>query len=319
MIYFFIFIIPFMAVYLSTPNVRYVALRLSIIDRRNHRKIHKKLISKLGGLAIYFGLLGALIIIILFDMPFFKEHILEMGGLMICSTLILMLGIYDDFNGSNALTKFLIQATLAFLLVKTGFVLERIFIPGLLDLHLGRLSVPVTVLWIVGITNAINLIDGLDGLAAGLVAIISLFFCIHSFLLGDKFVIFIALALAGANLSFLKYNFYPAKIFMGDTGSLFLGFIIAALAVYSPRSEGFSNPFFIPACIVLILPIADTFAAIVRRRLRGRDIFKGDSSHIHHYYIKLGFGHAETVKRFYVMTILLGLASLSVVYAYLNF
>jgi len=318
MIYFFIFIIAFMTVYLSTPNVRYIALRLAIIDRRNHRKIHKKLITKLGGLAIYFGFFSALIIVALFDISFFKAHMFQIAGLMICSNLILMLGVYDDFQGSNALTKFLIQATLAFLLVKTGFQLEKIVIPGITEFYLGKLSVPVTVLWLVGITNAINLIDGLDGLAAGIVAIISLFFSIYAFLLGDKFVLFMSLALMGATLCFLKYNFYPAKIFMGDTGSLFLGFIVGGLAIYNPHLENLDNPFFIPACIILFLPIMDTLTAIARRMLRKKHIFKGDSDHFHHYYIKIGFSHVQAVKRFYLMTILLGIASLSVIYAYLN-
>ena len=182
MIYFFIFAISFIIVFLITPTIRYIGLKFYAIDKRNHRKIHKKIVTKLGGLAIYFGFLGGLLIAPVFDIVFFKVHIFKIMGLIICSTLMLILGMYDDFHGSKALQKLVIQILISLLLIKIGFSLQRIIIPGLIDINLGILSVPLTILWLIGITNAINLIDGLDGLAAGIVAIAALFFCLYGLL-----------------------------------------------------------------------------------------------------------------------------------------
>lgn len=317
MIYFFIFAVSFIIVFLITPTIRYAGLRFSAIDKKNYRKLHKKVVTRLGGLAIYLGFLGGLIIIAIFDISFLKLHISQMGGLIICSTLMLMLGMYDDFQGSGALQKLIIQIMIAFLLVKIGFRLERIFIPNLIDINLGILSIPFTILWLVGITNAINLIDGLDGLAAGIVVIVSLFLCLYGILLKENFIIFISLALLGANLAFLKYNFYPAKIFMGDTGSLFLGFLIGGLAIYRSNPENLNNLFFLPVAFALLLPIMDTVIAIVRRIFKKQHIFRSDFCHIHHYFIKLGFNQVQAVKRFYLMTFCLGAASLAIIYIYL--
>ncbi len=319
MIYFFIFTISFIIVFLITPNIRYAALKFYVIDKKNHRKIHNKVITKLGGLAIYFGFLGGLIIVAIFDIRFFQVHSLQIFGLFICSALMLMLGIYDDFNDSRAIVKFLIQVIIALVLIKTGFKLERIFIPNLIDIHLEILSIPLTILWLVGITNAINLIDGLDGLAAGIVTIVSMFLCLYGIFLKENFVVFTSLALMGANLAFLKYNFYPAKIFMGNTGSLFLGLVIGSLGCYRASPKSLANFLFIPTAFILLLPIIDTFFAIIRRVLKKQRIFSADFSHIHHYYIKLGFDQIQTVKRFYLMTFSLGIASLSIIYTYLRF
>ena len=310
MIYFFVLAVSFIIVYLITPNIRYLGLKFSVVDGKNHRKIHKKVITKLGGLAIYFGFLGGMIIVAVFNPVFFRVHILQIMGLIICASLILILGIYDDFQGSNAITKLFIQITVALVLIKIGFKLEKIYIPGLIDLNLGILSVPLTMLWLIGITNAINLIDGLDGLASGIIVIVSAFLCLYGFLFKQFFIVYTSLALIGANLAFLKYNFFPAKIFMGDTGSLFLGFIIGSLAIYRPGTEDLNNLLFLPSVIILILPIIDTFMAVIRRLARKQKIFTGDFSHLHHYYIKLGFSQIQTVTRFYLITIFLGCVSL---------
>jgi len=319
MIYFFIFAISFIIVFLITPNIRYVGLKFYAIDKKNHRKIHTKVITKLGGLAIYFGFLGGLLIAAIFAPDFLKVDISQIMGFIICSTLMLILGVYDDFQSSGAFTKLLIQTIIALLLIKIGFKLERIFIPGLIDINLGILSIPLTILWLVGITNAINLIDGLDGLAAGIVSIVSLFFCLYGFFLKENFVIFASLALMGANLAFLRYNFYPAKIFMGDTGSLFLGFAIASLGTYRPNSVNTNNVFFVPVAFILLLPIMDISFAVIRRILKKQHLLRGDFSHIHHFYIRLGFNQIQTVTRFYIMTFCLGIASLSIIYTYIAF
>lgn len=307
--YLLIIAVSFIVVFLATPNIRYAALNLYAIDKTNHRKIHKKLVTKLGGLAIYLGFLAGIFTVIIFDPNFFRVNFSPLASLLIGSTLILLLGIYDDFQGSSAILKFSIQIVISLLVIKAGFILNGISIPGIIDVKFGIFSVPLTTLWLVGITNAVNLIDGLDGLAAGVAGIVLSFIFISSLILKDSFVGYASLALAGASFAFLKYNFYPAKIFMGDTGSLFLGLTAACLGLYRPALSQ-NNSYFIPAVIVLFLPILDTTLAIIRRIRRRQNIFSGDSSHIHHFLIKSGFSQTQTVKVFYLITFVLGIVSL---------
>lgn len=301
-----------------TPNIRYIALKFYVIDKINHRKIHKKIVTKLGGFAIYFGFLVSLVTIVLFDLNFFRINFYPLIALVISTTFMLMLGIYDDFHGSGALQKLIIQSVVAVLAIKSGFILQVITIPGIIEFKLGLLSIPITLIWLIGITNAINLIDGLDGLAAGLCGISFCFITCYGLLLKDSFVLYVSLALAGACFAFLKYNFYPAKIFMGDTGSLFLGLTLGCLAIYKPSNTSVSNPYFIPVVLVLFLPIFDTFFALIRRMLHKQHIFRGDSAHIHHSYVKMGFTQAQTTIRFYIMTFFLGVSSLFVLFASLK-
>lgn len=309
-IYFFILAISLIIVYLVTPNIRYIALKFYVIDKVNHRKIHKKVVTKLGGLAIYAGFLGGLFIILLFDINFFRTNFYPLAGLLICSFLMLLLGFYDDFQGSGALQKFIIQIIIAGLVIKSDFVLKGVSLPGLIDIKFGMFSIPLTIFWLVGITNSINLIDGLDGLAAGLSGIAASIIFLCGLITGDIFISYVSLALAGACFAFLRYNFYPAKIFMGDTGSLFLGLVIGMLALYRNNSEFSTNIYFLPVICVLLIPIIDTVLAIFRRLSRRQHIFKGDSSHLHHYFIKKGLSQSNTVVRFYLATCALGIVSL---------
>lgn len=307
--YFFIVAVSFIIVFLITPSIRYLALKFYVIDKVNKRKIHKKIVTKLGGLAIYLGFLGGLFCIIILDPGFFRIYYSAILGLLIGATLVLILGIYDDFQGSSALLKFIIQIIISLLLIKTGFLLKGISIPGLINIEFSVFSIPLTLLWLVGIINAVNLIDGLDGLAAGVIGIVLSFISIFGLILKDNFIIYVSLALAGACFAFLRYNFHPAKIFMGDTGSLLLGLIVACLSIYQPFSN-VNNPYFVFIAILLFLPIIDTTFAMVRRTLRKKSIFSGDASHIHHYFIKRGFNQVQTTMRFYLATLLLGVISL---------
>lgn len=311
--YFFIVAVSFIIVFLITPNIRYLALKFYVIDKVNKRKIHKKVVTKLGGLAIYLGFLGSLFCIVIFDFGFFRSLHITILGLLIGATLVLILGIYDDFQGSSASLKLIIQIVISLLLIKAGFLLKSIFIPGLINIEFGVFSLPLTLFWLVGIINAVNLMDGLDGLAAGVIGIVLSFIFIFGLILNDNFISYISLALAGACFAFLRYNFHPAKIFMGDTGSLLLGLIVACLGIYQPSAK-VNNPYFIPTIILLFLPIIDTAFAVSRRILRKKNIFSGDSSHIHHYFIKRGFSQAQTAIRFYLVTLLLGVISLFMVF-----
>jgi len=306
--YFFIVAVSFIIVLLVTPNIRFFALKFYAIDKKNGRKIHKKIVTKLGGLAIYLGFLGALFTVFFLDTHFFRSSYFLMSGLLIASGLTLVLGVYDDFQGSGVILKLIIQTIISLIIIKTGFIIRGIFIPGLINFEFGMFSIPLTLLWLIGIINAINLLDGLDGLAAGVIAIASSFFFIFGLILKDSFTIYISLAITGACFSFLRHNFYPAKIFMGDTGSLFLGSIVACLAIYQPPSHS-NNPYLIPAVILLFLPILDTIFAVIRRFFRKQNIFSGDSSHIHHYFLKRGFSQVKTVGIYYLATFVLGIIS----------
>lgn len=306
--YIFEFTVPFVIVYLLTPEVRYLGLKLSVLDKKNHRKIHaKKVVAKFGGIGIYLGLLAGLVIMAVYDYSEFRVHLFDILGLVICASLALFLGMYDDFQGSNAHTKFFVQILIAFLLIKLGFVIHHIYIPGVCDFSLGWFSIPVTVLWFAGISNAVNLIDGLDGLAGGIVAISCLFLCFYGLFLGDNFVCYIALALSGAIAGFLNYNFYPAKIFMGDSGSLFLGCVMAMLGAYTNRGWNIPNPLLFPVSWLLLVPILDTLFAVVRRLSRKQYIFSSDSCHIHHFFLKKGFSQIQAVLVLYLITFILGL------------
>lgn len=311
MVYFFSVLVPLIIVFLITPFIRYFGLKLWAVDKKNHRKIHaKNVIVKFGGLGIYLGFLSGLIIMAVYDHGQFQAHAFEISGLAICATLALFLGMYDDLLGSKAQTKLIVQVVIACLLIKVGFVVEKIYIPGVLDLSLGVFRVPFTILWLVGITNAINLIDGLDGLAGGVVAIACLFFGFYGFYAGQPFISYLALALLGAVLGFLHYNFFPAKIFMGDSGSLFLGCMLASMGAYVVKDAAMSNKFFLPSLVVLLIPVLDTTMAVVRRLVRRQHIFTSDASHIHHFFLKQGFSQVQVVLGFYAGTVLLGLLSL---------
>lgn len=316
--YFFVAAFSFIIVFLITPNIRYFALKFYAVDKKNSRKIHKKIVTKLGGLAIYLGFLGGFLSILFLHFLFVKAYYYPLAGLLISSGLIILLGIYDDFQESSVLLKLIIQIICALLIIKSGFLLRGIFINSVINIEFAKFSTLVTVLWIVGIINAINLLDGLDGLATGVIGITASFFFISGLLLNDNFVIYISLATAGACFAFLRYNFFPAKIFMGDTGSLFLGLIVACLAIHQPPSHS-NNPYFAPALILLFLPILDTVFAILRRVLRKQNIFVGDVSHIHHYFIKKGFGQVKTVLMYYLTTFILGIISLSTLFFIIKF
>ena len=313
MVYLFAFLVPLLIVFLITPFIRYLGLKIWAVDKKNHRKIHaKNVIVKFGGVGIYFGFVAGLIIMAVYDNAQFQAHIFQISGLAVCATLALFLGMYDDLLGSRAHKKLFVQIVIACLLIKVGFLIQRIYLPGMLDIHLGVFSIPFTVLWLVGITNAINLIDGLDGLAGGIVAIACLFFSFYGLYAGEPLICYLSLALLGAVVGFLHYNFYPAKIFMGDSGSLFLGCMLASMGAYVVKAGSMLNKFFLPSLLILLLPILDTVMAVIRRLSRKQHIFTSDASHIHHFFLNRGFSQVQVVLGFYVVTVFLGLISLLV-------
>ena len=258
----FVFIVAGLTSYAATPIVRIIAFKIGAVDvPRDERRVHKKPIARLGGLAIFYGFIVAVFCFCNIDY--------QLQGILIGSVIIVGLGIIDDIRGIRAIIKLLVQIAAALVVVYHGIRIGGFTNPFGGYIALGAYAVPITVLWIVGITNAVNLIDGLDGLAVGISSITAISLVTIALITGDYTTALVVLALAGAGFGFIPHNFYPAKIFMGDTGSTFLGFALACISVtglfkvYAVMS--FAVPF-----LILALPIFDTGFAIVRRIARGQ-------------------------------------------------
>ncbi|WP_226580644.1 glycosyltransferase family 4 protein [Halobacillus litoralis] len=284
---------------LVTPLVKKIAIKIGATDQPNHRKVHKNVMPRLGGLAIYLSFaLGIL---------FFFPESEYTWPVLLGATVIILTGVLDDLRELSAKVKLAGQLLAAAIVVIGGVQVSFINLPFGGELELGYLSIPITVLWIVAITNAINLIDGLDGLAAGVSAIALLTISGMAITMGNVFVVFAGLMMLGSTLGFLVYNFYPAKIFMGDTGALFLGFMISVLSLL-----GFKNvtlfSFVIPV-IILGVPISDTLFAIVRRVIQRKPLSAPDKSHLHHCLLNLGYSHPESVLMIYAVSALFSLAA----------
>ena len=312
------FILSVLCGAILTPLVRRLAHRFGVLDHaRSSRKIHGKPIPRLGGIAIviafYVPLVGLLIFQTGVGQLFLaeREHVI---GLFVGGLSIAALGLYDDLRGANAWKKFLIQFLVAGLLYKLGFRVDALSNPFGDTISLGWLSAPFTMLWIVGVINALNLIDGLDGLAGGvaLVAVTTTF--LLSMQRGHPLMMLFSSALAGAIIGFLFYNFNPASIFMGDTGSMFLGFVLSSTAIQTNQKSSTAVAVLIPA-IALGLPIMDTLLAIGRRALRGRPLFQADKDHIHHRLIAAGLTHRQAVLVLYGFCALLGAGAFILTFA----
>jgi UDP-GlcNAc:undecaprenyl-phosphate/decaprenyl-phosphate GlcNAc-1-phosphate transferase len=292
---------------LLTPVVRNLAIRYNLLDAVNTRKVHGRPVPRLGGLAIIAGFYAPLVGMALYETGvgmLFYSQLRTAIALMVSGVAIALLGVYDDVRGANAIKKFSVQIALAIFLYFMGFRIEQIATPFGGTVTLGIFALPFTVVWIVGVINALNLIDGLDGLAGGvaLFAIGTTF--IIAFLRGDPMMMLFMACLGGGVLGFLFYNFNPASIFMGDTGSMFLGLILAAGSIQSAQKSSTAVAILIPI-VVLGLPIADTLLAMARRAASGRSLFTADKEHIHHRLMALGFSHRKAVVVLYAASVAL--------------
>lgn len=306
LIYVSSFMLAFLISLICTPLMKKLSLRIGAIDRPNHRKIHNGIMPRLGGLAIFFGFLVTYILFV----PLNRLSIaILLGGLVIIIT-----GFIDDKYGLRAKTKLLGQIIASIVVLSVGLqdTLSNSLFGGN-PWYIEWFIMLIVFFWIVGVTNAVNLIDGLDGLAAG-VSIIALcaILCI-SLLTGNGFVTFYCLILLGSTLAFLIFNFHPAKIYMGDTGSLFLGFNLATLTMAEFDNTTFI-PFVIPA-LILGVPIIDTLFAIIRRLLNKRKIFSADKNHLHHCLLRLGLTQRKAVLIIYGISILFAISAMIVAVA----
>ena len=299
-VYVWAFVIALIVTYICTPLVRTLAVKIGAIDAPDARKVHQVSIPRLGGLAIYIGYMVSLL--------YSVKDISSVKGWLIGSVILVAVGIWDDVKQIGPKTKLLGQIVAALMLPIFDNAIHFISI-GDHMLYLEYLSIPLTVFWIVGFTNIVNLIDGLDGLAAGISLIACIAICIVTLQMGQVDLACITLALAGAACGFLRYNFNPAKIFMGDTGSMLLGYTMAAISVMGSVKTAATVGLVVPV-IVLGLPILDTLFAIVRRRINGRPVFQPDKGHLHHRLLAMGLTQKQAVLLMYAITAVLGCVSI---------
>lgn len=291
----------FLFVAFMVPFVKKIAEHVGAMDIPNERKVHTKPMPRLGGLAIYFGfLLGYML---------FGEHSLIMNAILIGSFIIVLTGVIDDIKPLTAATKFIGQLAAALIVVCYGNLLLRDVSAFGIYINFSWLSYPITVFFILGCINCMNLIDGLDGLAGGISAIYFLTIGIIAAIGGSTGLDFVlSFVMFGATLGFLVHNFYPASIFMGDSGSMFLGFIISVVALLGFKNVTMTS--LIIPLLVLAIPILDTLFAIIRRALKGQNIAKPDKFHIHHQLLNRNFSQRATVLIIYVVDLLFAFASI---------
>ncbi len=313
------FISATLAAAILTPLARELAHRSGLLDHAlTSRKIHGKPIPRLGGIAIVLAFYAPLVALLFVNSDVggrFYAHPEKAFGLFAGGLAIAALGVWDDVKGANARTKFLVQFGVAAAMYAIGFRIERIANPFGEPVELGLLlGLPFTMLWIAGVVNAMNLIDGLDGLAGGVALIaVATTFVVSVFHAHPLMILFTA-ALGGAVLGFLFYNFNPATIFMGDTGSMFLGFVLATTAIQTNEKSTTAVAIAVPI-VALAVPIGDTLLAMLRRAGRGVPLFSADRGHIHHRLLDRGLTQRQTVMILYGVSLVFGGSALVLAFA----
>lgn len=300
-------LIPFMVVVILIPIVKKIAFHVDALDIPNERKVHKVPIPRLGGLAIYCGFLVGYML--------FGEATSIMNSVLIGSFILILTGMIDDIKPLKPLPKFFGQFLAALIVVfYGGLLIKEISAFGIyVNFHI--FAYPLTIFFILGCINCMNFIDGLDGLASGISAIFFLSIGIIAACRCQLDLSFmLTFIMLGSCIGFLTYNFHPASIFMGDSGSMFLGFIMSIITMLGYKNVMMSS--LIIPLLLLSVPIFDTILAILRRRLKGESISKPDKSHIHHQFLKRGFSQVGTVLTIYVIAFLF--ATASVIYVLVN-
>ncbi|RMH54508.1 MAG: undecaprenyl/decaprenyl-phosphate alpha-N-acetylglucosaminyl 1-phosphate transferase [Candidatus Hydrogenedentota bacterium] len=281
------FLVAMSLSYLLTMVIRRLSTKLQLLDFPDERKIHRRAVPYLGGVSVFVGFMMAVGVALHIDRGFRFEFLREFIGLFVATSIIFLLGIFDDLGGSTATIKFAFQAVAATVLWGYGYRIDQVSWLFGGTIHLDPISGwLLTILWFWSVTNAMNLIDGLDGLCSGIGAIAATTLFWAGLLRQEPVLPFLAIALAGALIGFLPHNFHPAKIFLGDTGSLTIGFLIAAMGLVSFSKAATLVSLLVPTA-ALALPVTDTLLAILRRRHLRTNIFQADRKHIHHRLLRL--------------------------------
>ena len=288
-----------------SPLVRRLSTRMGVVDRPDQRKVHREAMPLMGGLAIFIGFWVTVVL----TQPISRE----IAAFGFGSLLVLVSGIWDDSRDIRPWLKLAFQIAAALVVVLYGGVrITFLTSPiGASPQELGLFALPLTILWIIGLTNAVNLVDGLDGLAAGVSGIAAITIGIIAWMEGFASIGLLALILGASALAFLRFNFHPAKVFMGDTGALFLGYSLAVLSIMGLTKMATTVSVFLPV-LVLGVPIFDTLLAIVRRLINKTPIFSPDKDHLHHRLLAMGLSHRKAVLTVYGVCIFLSLAAIGI-------
>jgi UDP-GlcNAc:undecaprenyl-phosphate GlcNAc-1-phosphate transferase len=304
--YIFIYLLSLLLSLLLTPIVIVVAVKLALYDRTGSRKVHSGRIARVGGTAIFISMVLSVITAYFMSNSIgesFRNTGTKIFSMLLAGTFIFIVGLTDDIRPLKTWIKFLAQILAAVFVCAFGIRIQVIRVPELFDIHFGLLSWPFTIVWIVGVTNAVNFIDGLDGLAAGISAIACATIAALSLYFAQPVLCVMMLALAGSLTGFLFFNFNPARIFMGDCGSLFLGFIIASATVMSTAKSQALVGFALPL-LALGIPIFDTLFIMVNRFGQKKAVFMPDTEHFHHRLLRLGLKQRQVAVLAYMITLL---------------
>jgi UDP-GlcNAc:undecaprenyl-phosphate GlcNAc-1-phosphate transferase len=301
------FLVASLVVLWSTPIVKKIGLKSGYVDLPNPRKVHQRPMVRLGGVSIFIGNLASLLVIWVSGgfgaLPKTSEY--EIWGVTIGGFAFFLIGLADDLFTLTSWSRLLMQLIVATSAWVVGVKVEFFSVPFAGQIDLGWLSLPFTVLWLVGMANAINFIDGLDGLAAGVSGIAAVVMLVVSLFMDQPAAALVAAALAGGALGFLRYNFNPAQIFMGDGGAYFMGFTLAGIGVIGLVKSVTTVAVILPL-LILAVPIVDTSAVVLDRLRRGKSPFTADKRHLHHRLLKAGLSQRAIVLFIYAMTLWLG-------------
>lgn len=295
-------LIAFVVSFLMTPPVKSFAQKVGAMDvPKDERRVHNHPIPRMGGLAIFLGFVISMLL--------FVDVSTQVMGMLLGAVIIVVMGAVDDIVSLNPWVKLAGQIAAAAVAIRCGVVFDAITNPNFMSetttIEIGWLSIPLTMLWIVACTNAVNLIDGLDGLAVGVSAISSLTMLIVSLLVSEPSISLILAALTGACIGFMPYNLNPAKIFMGDVGSQLLGFVLSTVSIMGLFKFHAIITFLVPL-LALAVPLADTVFAFFRRILHGQSPFHADKGHFHHRLLAMGLNQKQAVAVLYGVSALLG-------------
>jgi len=289
---------------LMTPFAKRTSIKLGAIDYPKKRGLHKEPIPRMGGLAIVLGFVITMLIL----MPFKEElRTLQFAGFIGGAFIIVLLGMIDDIYNLGARIKFAVQLFAALIVVFTGTTIDLVTWP--IPAYLDNFSIPFTIIWIIGVTNAVNIIDGVDGLAAGVSSICAATIMVLCILTGSPLAVALMAALAGSCLGFLPRNFNPAEIIMGDTGATFLGYVLAVSSILGVF-KSYALLAVLIAVLCLALPIIDTAFAMLRRAINGKPIMGADRGHLHHRLIDRGYNQKQTVLILYGISAASGAAAI---------
>jgi UDP-GlcNAc:undecaprenyl-phosphate GlcNAc-1-phosphate transferase len=303
-------IYPVICSFVLAYVISYVLLRNSDKFRKGRRiyservRLHKKGVPRLGGLAIYLAFFITLFMFYIFKRSLLKGYEVKIAGIFLASTLTVLCGLYDDLvRRLSYKIKFTIQILAVSIIAFFGYRISVITNPFDGLIYIGSLGIVFVIIWMITIMNAINLIDGLDGLACGVSVIVCMSFLIMAYRQGHVFTLLIVTSAIGAGLGFLRYNFYPAKLFLGDSGSLFLGFILGILAIESSIKRATAISLIIPL-LTLFIPITSIFFTFTRRIAGAKNPFKPDNKHLHYRFLRTGLSHRDVVLIYYSVTLI---------------